>query len=417
MTHSRRDFLLSAGAVTALSALPLIGCGPQARVVVIGGGFGGATVARYVKAFDPSLDVVLIEPNKSYTTCPFSNAYLGGIVDLKSITHSYSGLAKAGVRVMHDVATGLDAQKKRVLTQNNGMLSYDRLIVSPGIDFIWGKGYDEAASATIPHAWKAGAQTVMLKKQLEAMDDGGVVVLCPPPNPFRCPPGPYERASMIAWYLKNNKPKSKVLILDAKSKFSKQGAFMEGWGHHYKDLIEWIPNDKGGAVKRVDVKTRTLTTDFGTHKADVLNFIPAQKAGAIAQKMGLTDAKGWCPIDLFTFESKVIKGVHVIGDAATVSGMPKSGNAANSEAKACAAAVVSLLQGAKPTTPTTSNTCYSLITPDYGISVTAVWEATAEKYAKKSGGVSPAGRDSEFRRLEAKYARGWYQNITRDIWG
>lgn len=417
MTHSRRQFLRTAGALGAASAFPLIGCAKAAKVVVIGGGFGGATAARYVKAFDPNLEVTLIEPSKTYTTCPFSNAYLGGLRDLASITHNYTGLAKAGVRVMHDRATGLDPAKKTVMTADNGMVAYDRLIVSPGIDFKWGMGYDEAASQTVPHAWKAGSQTVTLRKQLEAMDDGGVFVMCPPPNPFRCPPGPYERASMVAWYLKNNKPKSKLLILDAKDKFSKQPLFQEGWAQQYKDLIEWVPAANGGKVEQIDAKTRTVTTEFGSHKANVLNFIPAQKAGKIAFAMGLTDAKGWCPVDLFTFESKIHKRVHVIGDAATVPGMPKSGNAANSEAKACAAAVVSLLRGAKPSTPTTSNTCYSLITPNYGISVTAVWEATAEKYAKKSGGVSPKGRDAEFRRLESKYARGWYNNITTDVWG
>lgn len=417
MTQSRRQFLITASALGAASAFPLIGCGKSAKVVVIGGGFGGTTAARYVKAFDPSLEVTLIEPSTTYTTCPFSNAYLGGMVDMKAITQTYGGVAKAGVRVMHDMATGVDPEKKTVSTKANGMVPYDRLIVSPGIDFKWGMGYDAKAAETVPHAWKAGSQTVMLRKQLEAMKDGGVFILCPPPNPFRCPPGPYERASMVAWYLKNNKPKSKLLILDASDKFSKQPLFEEGWAQHYKGMIEWVSAGNGGKVIKVDAATRTVETDFGKHKADVLNFIPAQKAGAIAHTMGLADAKGWCPVDLFTFESKIHKGIHVIGDAATVTGMPKSGNAANSQAKACAAAVVSLLQGAKPATPITSNTCYSLVTPTHGISVTAVWQASADKYVSKSGGVSPKGRDSEFRRLESKYAHGWYANITADVWG
>lgn len=420
---TRREFMKVAGAAGAVTAFAVTGCasGPSGsgpRVVVVGGGFGGATAARYVKKFGPDFRVTMIEPKSSYVTCPFSNAYLGGIVDLATITHNYDGISAMGVDVVQDRVTGLDANAKTVTLSSGAVIEYDRLIVSPGIDFKWTiPGYDETSSELAPHAWQAGGQTVTLRKQLEEMDDGGTVIIAPPGNPFRCPPGPYERAAMIAHYLKTNKPKSKVLILDRKDKFSKQGAFMEGWKKHYANYIEWVPATEVGTITNIDVNTKTLATEMDTHKADVLNFIPNQKAGAIAHTMGLTDGD-WCPVDLLTFESKVIPGVHVIGDAAVVTGMPKSGNAANSEAKICASAVVQLLSGAtEVASAISSNTCYSLVTPDYGISVTAVWQGTAEKYAKTSGGVSPADQSDGFRANEAKYAHGWYANITADVFG
>jgi sulfide dehydrogenase [flavocytochrome c] flavoprotein subunit len=420
--NSRREFLHLAGAAGVVSALTLTSrvslAGSSGRVAVVGGGFGGATAARYVKKFDPGIDVTLIEPNTKYVTCPFSNTVLGGMREINAITHSYKGLSRAGVKVLHDSVSAVDPVKKRLATKGGDSISYDRLIMSPGIDFRFEDipGYDEAAMQLVPHAWKAGQQTVNLRRQLMAMDDGGLVIITSPNNPFRCPPGPYERASMIAYYLKHNKPRSKLLILDAKSKFSKMPLFLEGWGIHYKN-IEWIAGNKGGQVIEVDAKNRVAITDFDKHKAAVFNFIPPQKAGAIAHSAGLTDKSGWCPVDFLTFESTIHKDIHVIGDAAIVTGMPKSGNAANSEAKACAIAVVALLKDNKPMVPMTSNTCYSLITPEHGISVTAVWTASPDGYKKNSGGVSPEGRDAAFRKLEATYARGWYANISRDIWG
>ena len=421
VVNTRRDFLKIAGAVGAVSAFPLVGCAAGPKVVVVGGGFGGATAARYLKWFDPSVQVTLIEPNTSNTTCPFSNAYLGGLQDFGSITHNYQGLAKAGVQVVHDMVTAVDVKKRMIKTKGGSTFMYDRMIMSPGIDFKYEmtQGYDMAASQMVPHAWKAGPQTQILRKQLMSMRDGGLVVIAPPPNPFRCPPGPYERASMIAHYLKTNKPKSKVLILDSKSKFSKQGLFTEGWKLHYKDYIEWVPVDKGGKVSGIDVKNMTAIAEFDKVKADVINFIPAQKAGAIAFKAGLTNKSGWCPVDLKTFESKIHKGIHVIGDASITSGMPKSGNAANTQAKVCAAAVVDLLNERIPGVPKTTNTCYSLITPDHGISVTAVYELGPKKYGgvKGSGGLTPKNAGQQFWKQESKYARGWYANITSDIWG
>ncbi|MCK5166382.1 MAG: FAD-dependent oxidoreductase [Rhodospirillaceae bacterium] len=422
---SRRDFLKIAGATgAAASAFAIGGCamGPSGtgpRVVVVGGGFGGATAARYVKKFGPDFRVTLIEPQTSYVTCPFSNAYLGGIVDLNTITHGYSGLSKIGVHVVHDMVTGLDGAAGTVTLSSGKVVEYDRLIVSPGIDFKWNMdGYDEAASMLVPHAYKAGSQTVLLKKQLEAMDDGGTVIIAPPGNPFRCPPGPYERASMIAFYLKNHKPRSKVLILDRKDKFSKQGAFTEGWKRRYGNMIEWVPAKDVGIISSVDAGARSISTEMDTHKADVLNFIPNQKAGKVAHAMGLTGGGDWCPVDQITFESSVVPGVHVIGDAAVVKGMPKSGNAANSQAKVCAWAVVQLLSGVTEVEPAvTSNTCYSLVSDDYGIHVSVIWKGTPEGYKKTSGGVAPANMDDNFRKAEAGYAHGWYANITNDIWG
>lgn len=410
----------TAGAVSPFALTSCVTGSGGANVVVIGGGFGGATAARYVKRFDPSINVTLVEANKSYVTCPFSNVVLGSLRTLDTITHGFAGLEKAGVKVVHTMATDIDTTKKVVKTAD-GDLPYDKLIISAGIDFKWGAtpGYSEAASHMVPHAWKAGPQTAMLSNQINAMDDGGVVIICPPTNPFRCPPGPYERASMIASNLKRaGKNKSKVLILDPKAKFSKMPLFLEGWALHHKDMIEWIGGD-AGKVTEISPGSLTVKTEFDTYKANVLNFIPTQKAGKIAHAAGLTGGKDWCPVNLATFESTNAKDVHVIGDAAAVGGMPKSGNAANSEAKTCAAAVVTLLKGGVPGDSTTSNTCYSLITPNYGISVTAVWTANAtdKKYRKLSGGVSPKGKDAEFRKQEAKYARGWYSNITEDIWG
>jgi len=424
MTTTRRQFLKTAGATGAGTALVLSGCagmeGSGGKVVVIGGGFGGATAARYVKMWSPNTDVTLIEPSRSYVTCPFSNYVLGGFNTLDKITHGYGGLTGAGIKVVHEAATAVDTAKKTVSTAS-GTMSYDRLIVAPGIDFIWDgvPGYSEAASEAAPHAWKAGPQTALLARQLEAMSDGGTVVISVPRGPFRCPPGPYERASMIAWYLKGKKPRSKVIIVDPADNFSKQGLFLEGWKKHYGNLIKWVPGKDGGKVERVDVAAKTVKTEGETIKAAVMNIIPPQRAGAIARTAGVVDNTGWCPIDPLTFESKLVKGVHVVGDATIAAPLPKSGTAANTEAKIAAAAVVEMLAGRMPSPQALSNTCYSLVTPDWGISVTAVHSNTASGITtpQGSGGVSPAGRDDAFRKQEAAYARAWYASITKDAWG
>lgn len=420
---NRRSFLRligAAGAATAassFSAIPVL-AGKGGHVIVVGGGFGGATCANYIRRYGNSVKVTLVEPNKNYYTCPFSNMVLGGINKMSSIKHGYDGLRKnRGVEVVHDRVQSVNAAKKTVTLAGGKTLSYDRLVMSPGIAFRWGaiEGYDEKASALIPHAWQAGDQTKILLKQLQSMRDGGVVVIAPPGNPFRCPPGPYERASMIAHYLKQHKPKSKILILDAKDKFSKQPLFEDGWQSAYPGMIDWVKASDGGDIERIDVNKKVLYSKFGTqYKADVINLIPPQKAGLIASTAGLVNSDGWCPVNKLTFESTVHKDVYVIGDASVASPLPKSGFAASAEAKVCAAAVVSSLEGSKMPEPTYNNTCYSLVTPDYGISVAAVYRYKDGDISKVAGGVSPKDESAEFRRKEARYASGWYHAITSD---
>ena len=425
---TRRDFVLSVGALgAATSVLGWPGLGHAkaggGRVVVIGGGFGGATCAGYLRRLSSDIDVTLVERDTMFMTCPFSNAVLGGLYYMDFITHGYDSLRDDhGVKVVHDSAVDVDANAKKVRLAGGSSLDYDRLVVSPGIDLRWGaiEGYDEAASATMPHAWKAGEQTTILRKQLEAMPDGGVVIIAAPPNPFRCPPGPYERASLIAHYLKKHKPRSKILIYDAKPKFSKQPLFEQGWAALYPGMIEWISESDGGAIDAVDVKAMTVNPTFGDpQKGDVINVIPPQKAGMIAEIAGLADESGWCSVDQRTFESKAHKDIHVIGDASIATPMPKSGFAASSQGKVCATAIVASLSGQEMPDPSYVNTCYSLVGPDYGISVAAVYRLGEDGIAAVAGagGVSPKDADAEFRVAESRYALGWYQSITSDIWG
>ena len=426
---TRRDFLKIAGAASAAGVLGYAstaraaeGGKGAARVVVVGGGFGGATCAKYLRRLDPGVAVTLVEPSTKFITCPFSNLVLGGLRTMDSITQNYDALKKKhGVNVMHDTVTAIDAAGKKVTLKSGKMLSYDRLVVSPGIDFKWDgiEGYSEKAAEVMPHAWKAGPQTLLLQKKLKAMKNGGTFILVSPPNPFRCPPGPYERASMVAHYLKEHKPKSKIIILDAKDKFSKQGLFQAGWDKLYPGMIEWVSSAKGGTVKSVNVKKMMLDTELDKHKADVVNFIPAQTAGKIALSSGLADDKGWCPVDPKTFESKLHPGVHVIGDSSIAGALPKSGFAASSEAKMCAAAIVALFKGETPAENSLVNTCYSLIAPKYGISVAGVYRVTEKGITEVegAGGVSPKDVPDYFRENEAEYAAGWYAGITSDIWG
>lgn len=425
---TRRNFLKFTGGAGAASALGMLGVSSAhaakhgnmgAHVVVVGGGFGGATCAKYLKR--AGINVTLIEPSTKFITCPFSNYVIGGTHKIENITHTYDALKKSGVKVVHDTVTAIDAAGKSVKLRGGKTLKYDRLVVSPGIDFKWNaiKGYDEKASNVMPHAWKAGPQTLLLRKQLVAMKDGGTFIMVAPPNPFRCPPGPYERASMVAHYLKQHKPKSKVLILDPKEAFSKQGLFMDGWKKLYPGMIEWVPGAKGGKVASVDTKTLTVMTEFDKHKGAVVNVIPAQTAGSIALQAGLANESGFCPVDPKTFESKVHKGVHVIGDSSIAGALPKSGFAANSEAKICASAIAAMLRGGPVPEESFVNTCYSLIAPNYGISVAGVYRISAKGITEVpgSGGVSPKEATSSFREDEAKYARGWYASITADTWG
>ena len=429
MNGTRRQFLSHVGIGLAVAATPAA-YGPfvsaqtaTARVVVIGGGFGGATCARYLKLLDPNLQVTLVARDQRYITCPFSNLVLAGLRTMDSISHRYDRLQGAGITVIHETATSVDATAHQVTLVSGQILAYDRLVVAPGIDLKFDaiEGYDQAAARKLPHAWQAGAQTVLLRQQLEAMDDGGVVIIAPPGNPYRCPPGPYERASMIAHYLKTHKPKAKILILDAKDKFSKQGLFMQGWEQLYPGMIDWLAGSEGGLVEAVDAANNTLLTEsgFSEHKGDVVNFIPPQQAAAIARESGLTDDSGWCPVNQQTFESSQQPDVHVLGDASMAGKMPKSGFSANSQAKVCAAAIVAALNGTELAAPSYANTCYSLVGPEYGISVSAVYRLSDGQISgvEGAGGVSPGDADVIFRAKEADYAQGWYTSITRDVFG
>jgi sulfide dehydrogenase [flavocytochrome c] flavoprotein subunit len=430
MSHfKRREFIkFLGGAGSLLTGIGVLGaCSKSgttsARVVVVGGGFGGATCAKYLNKFDPELDITLIEPVKSFVTCPFSNLVLGELRALESISHSYVAHTKRGIKVVHERVTEVDPVGKKIRLDSGKSLEYDRLVLSPGIDFRWDnvEGMTASDAATIPHAWQGGIQTTYLKDQLTAMPDGGVFIIAPPGNPFRCPPGPYERVSMIANFFKSNKPKSKILILDAKEKFSKQPLFMQGWDELYPGMIEWVSGNSGGRIERIDVANRILHSELGeAHKADVINFIPRQKAAPIAHTAGLTNADGWCPVDQRTFESSVHPGVHIIGDASIAGKMPKSGFAANSQGKVCAAAIVSAIHGSTMPEPSYVNTCYSLVGPTYGISVAAVYRYDKEKGIYKvegSGGVSPKDADRAYREMEARYTSGWYDSITYDTFG
>ena len=421
---NRRNFIKAAGGAAAVSAIgfpAIAAAGGKKQVVIVGGGVGGATAAKYIRRADASVEVTLIEPNTHYYTCFLSNEVLGGYRSMDSIKFGYDGLRGHGVTVVHDTATAIDATARTVTTKGGKSFSYDRCIVAPGISFTDNiKGYDMAAAEKMPHAWKAGPQTALLRKQLEAMDDGGMVLIAPPPNPFRCPPGPYERACQIASYLKQHKPKSKILIVDKKDKFSKQGLFTQAWDRHYKGMIEWLKaEDTGGGVMSVDANAGTVNTEFEEYKPAVTNIIPAQKAGEIAQVAGLTDDTGWCPISGKTFESTLQKGIHVIGDAAIQSPLPKSAYAANSEAKVVAAAVVDLVNGREPGTPSWVNTCYSIVAPDDGISVAMVYNLVDGKVAKVegSGGLTPTDSSPADRAREVQYAYSWFNNITSDIFG
>jgi sulfite dehydrogenase len=414
----RRDFIRFAGAAGAIS---LAGCatpggGGKGRVVVIGGGYGGATAAKYLRMWEPGIDVVMVERNDAFTSCPMSNLVLGGSRTMEEIRRPYDGLRRRGVRVVNDEATAIDAAKKVVRLQRGGDLPYDRLIVSPGIDFNFAEieGY-QASQDRILHAWKAGPQTLALRRQLEAMKDGGVYVLAVPLAPYRCPPGPYERASQVAHYFKKAKPRSKVLILDANPDVTSKGPlFKRAWADLYKDIVEFRGNAK---VVAVDAGSMSVRTDFDTIKGDVLNVVPPQRAGDIAVKAGLiTHNNRWCDVDWRTLESKKVPGVHVLGDATlSAPGMPKSGHMTNQQAKVCAAAVIELMSGRAPNpTPVMTNTCYSYVSDSEVIHVASVhqWDAAQSTIipVKGAGGVSAARNE-----LEGKYAWAWAQNIWADM--
>ena len=424
MRSSRRNLLKIAGGAAVAS---LFGrrAGARARggrVVVVGGGFGGATCARYLRSHAPELDVTLVEREERFVTCPFSNTVVAGLQSLDSVTHGFEGLRRRGVGVVADEAVAIDPEGRTVRLAGGGALPFDRLVLSPGIDLRWNaiEGYDAAAAEVMPHAWKAGAQTTLLRRQLEAMDDGGLVVIAVPESPYRCPPGPYERASLVADYLHREKPRSKVLILDAKEGFSKQGLFREGWDRLYPGVVEWVGFSGGGNVVAVEPGAMVVHTDFESFRADVANVIPPQRAARLVDTAELAAGGDWCEVDHRTFESVSVPNIHLLGDAIRAGAMPKSGFSANSQAKVCARAIVALMREEAPPEPIYVNTCYSLLAADYGISVAAVYRLDGGGEIASvpgAGGVSPADAPLEFRRAEADYARGWYASITADMYG
>ncbi len=421
MTISRREFMkwLSASATMAGS----IGCATATttntagRVVVIGGGFAGATAAKYIRMWGPDIQVTLVERDEEFISCPLSNRVLAGVIQLKELTRDYGKLqAKHGIRLIRDEAVAIDAAKQEVKLAGGAMLKYDRLIVAPGVDLLPAEVPGLAdGSDRILHAWKAGAQTVALRKQLEAMPDGGVYAITIPKAPYRCPPGPYERACQVAWYFKNHKPRSKVLILDANEDVvSKKGLFTKAWADRYTGIVEYRPNSE---LTEVDAKTLTAKLSFEDVKADVLNVVPPQRAGKIALQAGLINANDrWCGVDFVTYESLVVKNVHVLGDSIMAAPqMPKSGHMANQHAKVCAAAIVALLHGEQANTqPLVTNTCYSFVSDKDVIHVASVHAYNAEKKTMEivqgASGVSAAASE-----LEGQYAEAWARNIWSDM--
>lgn len=423
---NRRQFLkaLSLGGLAITSGIASRSWGANANVVVIGGGTGGATVAKYLKLADATLNVTLIERDASYYTCYMSNEVLSGGRTLDSLNFGYDGLRKRGVNVVQAEVTGIDSTAQQVTT-SVGNFAYDRCIVSPGIDFQYDgvKGYSADLIQSIPHAWKAGTQTTLLRAQLEAMNDGGTFVMLAPPNPYRCPPAPYERVSQIASYFKKHKPNSKILLVDPKTSFTKQALFEEAWLKFYgyntdNGMLDWMPGVDLTQLT-LDANSKTLNVNGERITANVLNIVPPQKAGALAFTAGLADSSNWCPVNLVSFESTLHDNIHVIGDACTASPLPKSGFAANSEAKACALAVAALLNGREPGRTSFSNGCYSLVSDDYAISIVGVYRLSADttqiEALPNAGGTSPLGASDEEHLIDVQYAYSWYNNFTHDV--
>jgi len=455
---NRREFVKAIAAASSAAAIsiPLSACagpgakgssgGGKARVVVIGGGYGGATAAKYVKLLDGGIDVTLIEPNAVYTSCPLSNEVISGHRDIKTLQIGYDGLKKRGVNVLQDMVTGVDRAKKVVTTKGGKKLEYDALVMSPGIEFHYDNiaGYSESLITEIPHAWKAGEQTLLLKKQLMAMPDGGKFVIVVPKGPFRCPPGPYERASLAAnYFMHSGKKKSKVIILDANDSHSKKGLFTQAWQKMYgweKDgmgtnsMVEWVKGAEGGNVNKLDAKTKTVSSDFVDLKADVLNIIPVHKAGKIAVDTGLAKEKGWCKVVPMTMASAEDENIYTIGDSCVAGemaiygnpnanfDMPKSAHIAMTQAKVAAAAIVAKFNGLPTPQPYYANTCYSVVGDDYGFSVAHQYrvENGTFKYIKEGSGISPIVMPDKspvpaiYRKLEAEYADGWLRNVMAD---
>jgi sulfide dehydrogenase [flavocytochrome c] flavoprotein subunit len=424
---TRREFGKAAGAAGLVAAAGTAGLArpaiaqAKAKLVVVGGGAGGATVAKYVAKDNPNIAVTLVEPQRAYTSCFFSNWFIGGYRSFESITYGYDALRrKYGIAVLHDRAAAIDPAAKTVRLHGGGKLDYDRLVVAPGIEIRYDRidGYNEAAAKVMPHAWRGGAQAYLLRRQLLDMPDGGTVIIAPPDNPYRCPPGPYERASLIAHYLKAYKPRSKVLILDAKGKFAKQRLFEDGWARFYPGLIEWLPTEMtGGGVHAVDAKGMRVKTDDEWFPAAVANVIPPQRAGKIAQAAGLANDTGWCPVNPATLESVFQPDIHLVGDAIIPGDMAKSAFAANSQAKVCAMAIRAALSGAKAPPPRFLNTCWSLIATNHAVKVGGTYQATGNRIESTDSFISQPDETDQVRAETAIEAKNWYAEFTEDVFG
>ena len=419
MSINRRTFITTSAVAAATLAAPMVRAAGTPNVVVVGGGAGGATAARYIaKDSKGAINVTLIEPTRRYYTCFFSNLYLGGFKQMEELGHGYGGMAAGGVNVVHDWAVGVDRDAKTVSLAGGGSLPYDKLILSPGIDFVDGavEGWDLSAQNAMPHAYKAGSQSELLRAQLESMPQGGTFAMVAPPNPFRCPPGPYERVSMVAHFLKQNNPTAKIIVADPKAKFSKMALFQEGWANHYSGMVDWIGDDFGGGNVSVDPGAMTLTIDGEVTNVDVCNVIPAMKAGRIADMAGVTEGN-WAPVNAADMSTKADADIYVLGDASSQGDMPKSGFSANSQAKVCANAVRGALTGSRVFPAKFSNTCWSLIATGDGVKVGATYEATPEKIAKVDGFISQTGESADVRQATYLESEGWYTGITTDMMG
>jgi len=422
--RTRRQILKGAGSTIAAATLWPHALRAQAAplVVIVGGGFAGASCARALRAADPKIAVTLVEARSTYTAPPMSNAVLGELRDLSSQQFRYDKIASAGITVKVASATAVDAQAHNVTLSTGDKLSYDRLVLAPGIALRFDAiaGYSEAAAAQAPHAWTAdAAQFDLLHRQLEAMDDGGTVAIVAPDNPSRCPPGPYERASMIANYLKAKKPRSKIVILDAKDSFTMQQLFLKAWKELYPGIIEWKSPSNGGNASAIDVAKKTIETDFDNYQYAVANVIPPQKAGALAALAGVADRSGWCPVDPLTFESRQQKNVHVIGDAAFAGSMPKSAYSGAIEGKVCATAIAQLFAGKAPAPSNLGSNCYSLVAPNYAISITGNFAPVNGEYTEVDNSIksSPLDAPASRRADDAKDADAWFRTITSEIFG
>ena len=404
---------------TAGLAPAVVSAQGAAKVVVVGGGFAGVACARALRKLDANLQVTLVTGAASFSASPFSNSVIAGLREPTQQEFGYDAIAATGVKVVTEMAASVDPKARTVTLAGGDKLPYDRLVIAPGVGMKWNAipGYSEAAAEKMPHAWTGGAQVVLLRRQLEAMPDGGLVVIAAPATPYRCPPAPYERASLIAHYLKAKKPKSKVLILDAKDTYSKQHLYEEAWPQLYPGLIERVPLSAGGNITSVDPATMTVKTDFDDYKAAVANIIPPQKAADIAAHAGVADRTGWCPIEPVGFESTLQPGIHVLGDAALMGAMPKAAHAAAVQGRVCAAMVVAKLRERAPEEPQLDNLCYSLAAPDWGFVETNKYRPENGVLMALPGAIntSPLGATPEARASEASKDKAWFRTLTGEL--